>query len=194
MRTIAVLPTAAVEQHGPHLPVGTDTLIAQGMLDRLRAACPDDLDLLILPVQAVGKSNEHLWAAGTLTLTAETALARLGRDRAFGRPRRAAQDRDRQQPWRQSRPRLDPVARTAGAGRDAGGEVPVDQLRDARRPLRPARTRLRHPWRRHGDLADARLPPRDGGHGRRARLRLHRRNRGDPARPARSAMAGSPAT
>jgi creatinine amidohydrolase len=75
MRTIAVLPTAAIEQHGPHLPVGTDTLIAQGMLDRLRAACPDDLDLLILPVQAVGKSNEHLWAAGTLTLTAETALA-----------------------------------------------------------------------------------------------------------------------
>jgi creatinine amidohydrolase len=75
MRTIAVLPTAAVEQHGPHLPVGTDTLIAEGMLDRLRAACPDDLDLLILPVQAVGKSNEHLWAPGTLTLTAETALA-----------------------------------------------------------------------------------------------------------------------
>ncbi len=75
MRTIAILPTAAVEQHGPHLPVGTDTLIAQGMLDRLRAACPDDLDLLVLPVQAVGKSNEHLWAAGTLTLTAETALA-----------------------------------------------------------------------------------------------------------------------
>jgi creatinine amidohydrolase len=73
--TIAVLPTAAVEQHGPHLPVGTDTLIAEGMLSRLRAACPADVDLLILPVQAVGKSNEHLWAKGTLTLTAETALA-----------------------------------------------------------------------------------------------------------------------
>lgn len=73
-RTIAVLPTAAIEQHGPHLPVGTDTLIAEGMLDAVRAACPDDLDLLILPVQAVGKSNEHLWAAGTCTLTAETAL------------------------------------------------------------------------------------------------------------------------
>jgi len=73
-RTIAVLPTAAIEQHGPHLPVGTDTLIAQGMLDAVRAACPDDLDLLILPVQAVGKSNEHLWAAGTLTLSAENAL------------------------------------------------------------------------------------------------------------------------
>ena len=73
-RTVAVLPTAAIEQHGPHLPVGTDTLIAQGMLAEARAACPDDLDLVVLPVQAVGKSNEHLWAAGTLTLTAETAL------------------------------------------------------------------------------------------------------------------------
>ncbi len=73
-RTIAILPTAAIEQHGPHLPVGTDTLIAEGMLEAVRSACPPDLDLLILPVQAIGKSNEHLWAAGTCTLTAETAL------------------------------------------------------------------------------------------------------------------------
>lgn len=71
---IAVLPTAAIEQHGPHLPVGTDALIAEGMLAAVRAACPADLDLLILPVQAVGKSNEHLWARGTLTLDAVTAL------------------------------------------------------------------------------------------------------------------------
>lgn len=75
MKTIAVLPTAAIEQHGPHLPVGTDTLIGQGMLDELRRQAPGDLDLRILPLQAVGKSNEHLWAAGTLTLTAATALA-----------------------------------------------------------------------------------------------------------------------
>jgi len=73
-RVIAVLPTAAIEQHGPHLPVGTDTLIAEGMLGVLRNRCPGDLDLRILPVQAVGKSNEHLHAPGTLTLSAETAL------------------------------------------------------------------------------------------------------------------------
>lgn len=74
METIAILPTAAIEQHGPHLPVGTDTLIAEGMLTELRQSCPEDLDIRILPVQAVGKSNEHIHAAGTLTLSAEAAL------------------------------------------------------------------------------------------------------------------------
>ena len=73
-QTIAILPTAAIEQHGPHLPVGVDTMIAEGMLAELRRQCPDDLDIRILPVQAVGKSNEHLFAKGTLTYTAETAL------------------------------------------------------------------------------------------------------------------------
>lgn len=75
MKTIAILPTAAIEQHGPHLPVGTDTLIGQGMLEELRDQAPTGMDLRVLPIQAVGKSNEHLWAAGTLTLTAPTALA-----------------------------------------------------------------------------------------------------------------------
>ncbi|QMU58617.1 MAG: creatininase family protein [Boseongicola sp.] len=73
-KTIAILPTAAIEQHGPHLPTGTDTMIAQGMIDELCRQCPDNLDIRILPIQAVGKSNEHLHAPGTLTLTAETAL------------------------------------------------------------------------------------------------------------------------
>ena len=74
MRTIAILPTAAIEQHGPHLPVGTDTIINEGLLAMLKERCPEDIDIRILPVQAVGKSNEHLWAAGTVTLTAETAM------------------------------------------------------------------------------------------------------------------------
>jgi creatinine amidohydrolase len=71
---IAVLPVAAIEQHGPHLPVGTDSLIMQGYLDRALAAMPAALPVLILPVQSVGKSNEHLDFPGTLTLTAETAI------------------------------------------------------------------------------------------------------------------------
>lgn len=72
-RTIAVLPTAAHEQHGPHLPVSTDTEINLGLLRTVIAMAPDDLDFRILPVQAVGKSNEHLHAPGTLTLPYQLA-------------------------------------------------------------------------------------------------------------------------
>ena len=74
-KSIAILPTAAIEQHGPHLPVGTDTMIMQGMLERFRNNCPADIDPWILPIQAVGKSNEHLWARGSLTLSAADALS-----------------------------------------------------------------------------------------------------------------------
>ena len=73
-RAIAVLPVAAVEQHGPHLSVATDTVINLGMLDELTKRLPEELSILILPIQAVGKSNEHLRSPGTLTLSAETAL------------------------------------------------------------------------------------------------------------------------
>jgi creatinine amidohydrolase len=73
-RTIAVLPVAAIEQHGPHLPVSTDTTIMQGMLETVIARLPEDLDVRILPVQSVGKSNEHLYAPGTLTLPARVLI------------------------------------------------------------------------------------------------------------------------
>ena len=73
-RAIAVLPVAAIEQHGPHLPVGVDTWINEGYLARARMLVPDELDVLFLPVQAVGKSNEHLAYPGTITLSAETLI------------------------------------------------------------------------------------------------------------------------
>ncbi len=71
-RTIVILPLAAIEQHGPHLPVATDTAIGQGMLALLRERLPADLSVLVLPLQAIGKSNEHLASPGTLSLSAET--------------------------------------------------------------------------------------------------------------------------
>ena len=74
MKTIAIVPIAAVEQHGPHLPVGTDMILNQGCLDLLVERAPVDLDIRILPIQQVGKSNEHLWAKGTVTHTAHTLL------------------------------------------------------------------------------------------------------------------------
>lgn len=74
METIAMLPIAAVEQHGPHLPVGTDEMLNRGCLEMMLERLPADLDLRILPIQSVGKSNEHVWATGTLTFDAATAI------------------------------------------------------------------------------------------------------------------------
>jgi hypothetical protein len=71
---IAVLPIAAIEQHGPHLPVGVDALIADAMVERCAAALPEGSPATFLPVQQVCKSNEHIAFPGTLTLDWDTAI------------------------------------------------------------------------------------------------------------------------
>jgi len=73
-RTIAVLPVAAIEQHGPHLPLSVDTDIANGVVAASLPHIAPDLPALFLPTQAVGYSPEHTRFAGTLTLKAETVL------------------------------------------------------------------------------------------------------------------------
>ena len=73
-RWIAVLPLAATEQHGPHLPVGTDVMIGEAYLARVRELLPPGIPATFLPVQPVGISTEHIHYPGTLTLPTEVAL------------------------------------------------------------------------------------------------------------------------
>ena len=73
-RWIAVLPLAATEQHGPHLPLETDILIAQAYLARVRELLSDAIPVTFLPLQPVGISSEHTDFPGTLTLSPEAAL------------------------------------------------------------------------------------------------------------------------
>ncbi|MEO1250504.1 MAG: creatininase family protein, partial [Pseudomonadota bacterium] len=74
-RLIGVLPVAAIEQHGPHLPLSTDAALNRAILETAIAAMPADLPAVILPAQAVGLSPEHVSFPGTLTLRAKTTIA-----------------------------------------------------------------------------------------------------------------------
>lgn len=71
-RIPVILPIAATEQHGPHLPLATDRMIAEHFCRRLDAALPDAC--LILPVVAVGCSEHHMEFAGSLTVTHSTFM------------------------------------------------------------------------------------------------------------------------
>lgn len=71
---IAVLPVAATEQHGPHLPVGVDAMIGRAYLERVRGLVPAGLPATFLPLQDIGISIEHIAFPGTLTLSAETVI------------------------------------------------------------------------------------------------------------------------
>jgi creatinine amidohydrolase len=73
-RWIAVLPLAATEQHGPHLPLGTDVMIAQAYLARVREVLAASIPAIFLPIQPVGISTEHIDYPGTLTLPSGVAL------------------------------------------------------------------------------------------------------------------------
>jgi creatinine amidohydrolase len=75
--TLLVLPTAAIEQHGHHLPLATDTLINNLLLGHALQKLPGNLPVFALPPVHYGKSNEHIGFAGTLALSATTFMAVL---------------------------------------------------------------------------------------------------------------------
>lgn len=73
--TVAVLPVAAVEQHGPHLPLATDAVINEAIVARSLARLPPKPPVLVLPALNVGHSLEHTRFAGTLSVDAATLMA-----------------------------------------------------------------------------------------------------------------------
>ena len=72
---VAVLPVAAVEQHGPHLPLSVDATLLQGVIDAALPHLGGDVPALFLPPQNIGLSTEHENFPGTLTLSPATVIA-----------------------------------------------------------------------------------------------------------------------
>ena len=76
-RAVAVLPLGAVETHGAHLPLGTDTLIAGGILDAVQALDQSIDPILRLPALWMGASAEHADRAGTLSIEPEALIGQI---------------------------------------------------------------------------------------------------------------------
>jgi creatinine amidohydrolase len=74
-QSIIIQPLGAIEQHGPHLPLATDSIVATAVAEAAVAEAGDELDLWLLPTLQFTKSNEHAWSPGTVWLSATTLLA-----------------------------------------------------------------------------------------------------------------------
>jgi len=151
-RVIAVMPVAAIEQHGPHLPVGVDAVINQGYVERAAEQLPRDLPALFLPLQPAGVSGEHSDYPGTLSLSVESAIrawTEIGDSVARAGCRKLV------------------VMNSHGGNAPAIEAVTAPALADARNPCVMAATRLsrrpvlgtgdgaRHSWGRCGNFLDA---------------------------------------
>jgi creatinine amidohydrolase/Fe(II)-dependent formamide hydrolase-like protein len=75
--SVLCLPLGAVEQHGPHLPLNTDVIIAENIARLMAERLGEEFDLWRLPALPVGLSREHAWAPGTLSLNVQSFAALL---------------------------------------------------------------------------------------------------------------------
>jgi creatinine amidohydrolase len=72
--TVAVLPTASIEQHGPHLPVCTDSLLCETVAQRAAALARQQVPVVVTPILYYGNSHHHFPFAGTLSFTSRTFM------------------------------------------------------------------------------------------------------------------------
>jgi creatinine amidohydrolase len=75
--SIIVLPLGAIEQHGPHLPLNTDFVVADEVSRRAVSNVGEETQAWILPTLPFTKSNEHAWSGGTMWLSATTLMSVL---------------------------------------------------------------------------------------------------------------------
>ncbi len=75
--SVILLPVGAIEQHGPHLPMSVDTVIAEETSSALLDSVGDEIDLWLLPTLSISKSNEHTWSPGTLSYSTTTMVSIL---------------------------------------------------------------------------------------------------------------------
>ncbi len=71
-RALVVLPTGATEQHGPHLPVGTDSMAVEAVARGAAAAVRPAVPALVAPTLPYGSSHHHLPFGGTMSVSTET--------------------------------------------------------------------------------------------------------------------------
>ena len=90
-RSILCLPIGSLEQHGPHLPLNTDVVLAEGLTERIILRWGEGFDLWQLPTISISLAREHEWAPGTMSLSIQgmtTLLRDLGREIARAMPTR----------------------------------------------------------------------------------------------------------
>ena len=75
--SVILLSIGAIEQHGPHLPMSVDAVIAEETSNALLDQVGEEIDLWLLPTMSISKSNEHTWSSGTLSYTTTTMLSVL---------------------------------------------------------------------------------------------------------------------
>ena len=200
-RTVALLPVAAVEQHGPHLPLSTDALINDGIVRAALERLPADITLLVLPAQNVGLSPEHTSFAGTLSIRDSPLLDVVDRHRPQRRAHGLAQADRASTRTAARRALVDLVGRAVALrARHARRARHVLRVRRAARAVRSRRGRARHPRRRSRDVVAAAPAAGSRAHGGARRFQgLAARARGAQqaarrreARRHRLARRGSP--